>query len=343
MILFEIHNQPNIINAGKTSIVIKDVDGNEIDRIHPFDHIVSQFLKTSIMNKRTLPDAKKWFEGNFYNWIKGGAQDRHDDMMNEKLYQQAFYVPLEEYINSFLHAESALASSKKLSRDIIFNSLPEFVKKNPANAVVFSGGRLFRLRKIIPQVQQLHDYIITVVQTKEQRNDTLMPPQLMVNNLTTLQVPEAFKRSVAWHNYLKQQAEKVSIEKAKQLAKGLKDGVDYKVLFHIDDNLTVVQLTSEKSAEVEGTIMKHCVASYGRDIAKGRSIIWSIRTPDKVPIATLEMKGNHAAQVQGPHDSTINPNYHEAIRKFLIKNKISVEQKMLKNFGGFPNKEKGEQ
>lgn len=325
--------EANIVNAGSEEILIKDVDGNTVEHIHTFDKILDRYLSSEVFNARTTPDVKKYFDSNFKKWIKIGAPDRSDDMMDEKLFRKMFYVPIDEYIDEILHHESALAKEGKLSKEIILNSFPEFVRKNPADAVVFSGGRLFRLKKLKAHIEKLHEYLLAVVQNAKERNDTLMPPQLMASNISVLQVPEAFKRTDAWHRYTEQQAEKISLEQAKHLIKELKPGEDFEVIDKIGDDLTVVKLKTAKCADVEGKVMKHCVASYGRDIEKGKTVIWSVRTSDGMPVATIEMRGNTANQVKGPHNTTIKTIYHDAIRKFFKKHKISVGAD-AKNIGG---------
>lgn len=331
---FLTENQLNIINAGNKEIEITDSDGETVDVIHPLPKIMDKFLKGDIFNARTPNEVKTWFQRNFVNWIKKGAEDRPNDMIDDEQFRKIFYVPLEEYIDRILSVNQDKVEEGTLSKEIVFESFPEFVQNNPNNAVVFSGGRLFRMKKTTSAVQPLQDYLTAVVQNKEDRNETLMPADFMVKKLEQLQVPEAFKRSRAWHRYQEQQAAKVDLEKAKQLVGELKEGQDYTVLDRID-NTVFVQLTSDKAAHHEGMIMKHCVASYGKDIEKGRTTVVSARDKETgIPVATMEIQGNKAPQVKGKHNSTISPDHHDAIRQFFKKNKIDVSKSEARNFGG---------
>jgi len=325
--------ETNIVNAGENPISIKDIDGVEVDVIHTFNSILVKYLKKSIFNNRTTSEVEQWFTSNFYKWIKRGAPDHANDMMDEGKFRQMFYVSLETYIKELLLHEKELVKAKKLSSEIILKSFPEFVQKNPKDAVVFSGGRLFRLKKLTPAIEKLHEFLITVVQNSKQRDDDIMPPTFMVKRLDTLDVPEAFKRTIAWHEYTIQQAEKVDAAKALQLTKTLKVNKDYKIIDNELDNAFMVQLMSAKAAKVEGTIMKHCVASYGTDIEKGKTTIYSLRNPQGVPEATIEIVGKNARQVKGRHNSTVKPEYHNALRIFFKKHNMSVGSD-ARNFGG---------
>ena len=312
----------NIVNGGKDDVSIKDADGNEVARIHSFEKIFSYFIR-EIVDTRTTPDVVKWFNSNFKKWIKTGAKDQQNLMMDDDKFQATFYVPLTEYIQFVLQSEPDLVAQGKLSQEIIIQSLPSFARNSLNDAVVFSGGRIFRLKKILPAVGRLKDYLNAVEANKQNRNDQIMPPTFMLNRLDTLQVPEAFRRCDAWHNYVAAQAEKVSYAQALQLVQSLKPNVDFKVLDKIG-NVTFVQLLTSNMAKIEGDIMKHCVASYGHDIETGKSIIYSARDENGVPVATMEINGKNMTQLQGPHDSTINPKYQNDIRKFIKKHNFNV-------------------
>ena len=329
--------EANILNAGKDEIIINDSDGNEVENIHTFDKILSKYLKSSIFNNRTTEEIKQWFEANFYNWIKRGATDHADDMMDEKKFQKIFYVPLSSYIENLLDDEPALVKSGKLSSDIILKSFPEWVQNNPGDAVVFSGGRLFRLNKITEILEKVHEFLLANEQAGGSEN-VVCPLALQAKKITQLQFPEAVKRTIAWHRYTEQQAEKVDKAKAVQLVKELKPGTDYEVIDDTFDDILVVKLKSAKAADVEGAVLKHCIASYGRDIENGKTIIHSIRDKEMLPLATIEMTGkNSANQVKGPHNGPIKPEFHDSVRNYFTNHKISVGND-AKNFGGMKEK-----
>jgi len=333
--------EANLVNAGKQPIIIYDANGDEIEILHTFDDILTKFLNTSIFTTRTTPQVKQWFERNFKNWIKRGAVDVGDCIptMDERQFQDTFYVPLQTFIAELLEDESDLVDEGLLSPEIVMNSFPDYVKNNSSDAVVFSGGRLFRLKRLQSYLGELQDYLIAHVQNQAERNDNIMPPDFMVSTIDKLQVPDAIRRAIAWHAWVKQNAEKVSYEQAVQLVNTLKPSIDYVVLDMIGDT-SMVQLLTAKAASVEGTIMKHCVASYGRDVEAKKTTIYSFRDGNNVPFATAELKnGKHANQFKGPHNSTIKPEFQDVVREYLKKHKITVAAHDVPKFGGWKSNE----
>lgn len=53
--------------------------------------------------------------------------------------------------------------------------------------------------------------------------------------------------------------------------------------------ITFVRLRTPQELAEEGSIMKHCVATYASDLAKGSSFLWSLRDANGSRIATLEV------------------------------------------------------
>lgn len=329
--------ETNIANAGKDEIVIYDADSNEVDVIHPFPKILKKFIE-SVLNIRTPANVRTWFERNFTKWLKNGAPDVGDHLgsMNQQRIQNVFYVSLDDYVNTLLSDEPQLVQQGKLSWEIIMKSFPDYVRNNPKDVTIFSGGRLFRLKRILPMIEKLHDYMVAISRNAEERNDEIMPPDFMVKRLDTLQVPEALKRSNAWHRWIEINQEKVNYNMAVGMVAEWKPGVDYQVIEKISDKISVIQLLSAKAADDEGRIMKHCVASYGHDIKTGKTIIYSFRDRNNVPVATAELSNDlkKAKQVTGPYNSTIKPEFHDAIRSWFKKHKINVASYDTKNFGG---------
>lgn len=325
----------NMINAGKNDIPIIDSDGKEVDNINSFDKIMNLFLTRHVFTARSKPEIKKWFSSNFYNWIKNGADDRSNDIMDEDKFQRTFYVSLDEYISDLLANERKRVNDGTLSKEIVLDSFPDFVKRNPDGAIIFSGGRLFRLKKIIPSIEKLHDFLIAVINNLDERDDVIMPPAFMFKRLDVVQVPEALKRAYAWHEYVENKEKEVSYAQAKALVKDLVKDKDYKVIEDLGKGITIVQLLTKKSASIEGEIMKHCVASYGHDIEQGKSTVYSLRDSNEVPQATIELtkKGKYASQVKGPHNTTVRTEYHDVLRDFFKRNNISVSGDS-RHFGG---------
>lgn len=61
------------------------------------------------------------------------------------------------------------------------------------------------------------------------------------------------------------------------------------VVVRLEDGWTINELTAE-DCEIEGALMKHCVAGYARDVQNGRSRIFSLRDPRGLPHVTMEFE-----------------------------------------------------
>lgn len=93
------------------------------------------------------------------------------------------------------------------------------------------------------------------------------------------------------------------------------------VVLRFPDGWTLQRLTEKADLAKEGTSMAHCVggpdrgigyrdgdSSYWQDIRDDRSVILSLRNPEGMPKATVEMRreDGHVVQVQGPLDRDID-------------------------------------
>jgi len=317
---------PNIVNSGKVKITITNNDGVEIDHINTCQHIIERFVDGKICNTRTTDRVRYWFHHNFYNWVRRGAIDITDDMMNPEKFQEMFFVSLREYLTALVSLKS-----NNISMQTALAIFPEFAQGAIDDVVVFSAGRMFRILKLTNVISNVHDFLLANAQAGYAES-VICPLAFQVRDISKLHFPEALKRSIAWHEYTEQQAEIVDAALAQEMIDNLKDGTDFKVIDDEYETITVVQLLTQESARVEGTLLKHCVASYGSDIEKGKTIIYSARNKLMVPIATIELVNGNATQVKGKHGSTIVTKHHDDIRKYFKNHKISVSE--TRHFGG---------
>lgn len=331
----------NILNVGQDEIHIKNELDNEIDIVFPFDTIMDRWIQSLESANQRLHDcteAVTWCKTNLKNWFKRGAPDDNNVLINEWSMDHLFYVSLREVINDQLKYDT----SGNLTVQMIVDKYPSYLTiDNIDDFVVFSSGRMFRLQRLNNNINRMLDYVIAMVQFTKDPNDILMPVDFKVRDLTKLSVPDAFRHSDAWHLYTEQQAERISREEAKNLITSLKLGRDFEVVgTSVNTGISFVQLKTESATKVEGSIMKHCVASYGRDVEQGRDFIYSFRDEENFPIATVQMNSSMsvAHQVKGPKNSTIKTRYHDDIREFFLERGIQVGGD-AKNFGGLVRSE----
>jgi len=317
---------PNIVNSGNVKITIANNDGIEIDHINTCQHIIERFIDNKICNSRTTDDVRYWFKHNFYNWVRRGAIDITNDMMNPEKFQEMFFVPLKEYLTTLVSTKS-----NNISMQTALALFPEFAQEAIDDVVVFSAGRMFRILKLTNVISNVHDFLLANAQAGYEES-VICPLAFQVRDISKLHFPEALKRSIAWHEYTVQQSEIVDAALAQEMIDNLVEGKDFTVEDDDFETITVVKLLTRESAKVEGTLMKHCVASYGSDIEKGKAKIYSARNKLMVPIATIELVNGKATQVKGKHGSTIVTKHHADIRKYFKKHNISVTES--RHFGG---------
>ena len=83
------------------------------------------------------------------------------------------------------------------------------------------------------------------------------------------------------------------------------------------EGFQIVKLDTPEALIVEGRRMRHCVASYIRDVVGGRCSIYSIRTEER-RIATLEMdaKTGEVLQLKGYANSRPKPFVKSVVAQF---------------------------
>jgi hypothetical protein len=307
--------EANFANSGKTTIEL-NLDGDN-DVIHSFDKIYDKMIK-SFVKSTTNPKVVTWLNSNLKNWFKNEAPayDDQGKYLEEKKFYDLFFVPLDKTIDLIREYYP------KLSKDEIFNMFPDFIKKNPNDVKIFSGGRLYRYKnyKFTEMMGELIDYLNAVVSNANNRNYTLMPDMFFVNDISKLTPVNAIKNAYGYHEYLKRQAEKISKEQLLHEKKSLKLNTDYEIFDKID-NIKFIKALSPKYADFEGKAMKHCVGTYGNDIKNKTTIIMSVWGKDDLPEATFQLdpQMKFIEQLKGKHNGVIDKQYHDVIKKFIKK------------------------
>lgn len=72
------------------------------------------------------------------------------------------------------------------------------------------------------------------------------------------------------------------------------------------------KLTNQDCLDREGKVMGHCVASYGSDVASGKTVIYSLRDNNNFAHATVEVTGGKLEQVKGKRNAPPVAKYQRA-------------------------------
>ena len=83
------------------------------------------------------------------------------------------------------------------------------------------------------------------------------------------------------------------------------------------------RLTDQECLSREGDVMGHCVASYGNDVKKGDTVIYSLRDRQNYPHVTLEVRSGQLEQVKGKQNRPPVEKYERATIEML--NSLDVE------------------
>lgn len=341
-LLLEYEGTTNIINAKGEPIVITDKNGNAIDELSSFDRIMTNFLEREVYKnprlQNTTPEVgtiKDWYRRNFAAWFKkggSGATDVHTNMPAER-FRERFYEPLEDYIETTLDQHDELVQQKKLSYEHILSQFPSYARgpngKAADGAVLFSGGRMFRLKGLVPVVENLSDYLLALAVVALEPNQTLVPSQFNVvfNRLDKLSVPDALTKSHEWHRYLEANKNKVQREELLAKLKQLQAGQDYTVIMKWPDAF-MVRVLSRACTDVEGKAMAHCVASYGSEVERGSTIIFSLRSRDGLPVCTIESSPDgNLRQIKGPHNGPVHNEWWPHIQEWIIRNDMKISSR----------------
>lgn len=140
--------------------------------------------------------------------------------------------------------------------------------------------------------------------------------------------------------------EKINEESEKELnqIKKSHDGIELFASFP-EERLQAVKLLSKSALKYEGSIMKHCVATYAAKVEDNQTEIYSIRDlgqngQELKPHATIEFKDGKIKQIKGPNDSLVENEYIFATRKLLMKLMRTTDFNDIINDSNLPLAEK---
>lgn len=141
-------------------------------------------------------------------------------------------------------------------------------------------------------------------------------------------------RSIAiWAKETRTDIGKVSIEEALAQAKAhvpraAKKGVDESdanpVVYRFPDGYKIVELKTDEALKHEGDRMDHCAGDYCEEVKSGRSVIYSLRSPDNDPEKDVTLEYNPESksfvQILGYRNITPNAKQKKYLYKFVENN-----------------------
>ncbi len=97
-------------------------------------------------------------------------------------------------------------------------------------------------------------------------------------------------------------------------------------IMHLGEILSAYKLTTPSALDFESAQMGHCVGWGGYDarVARGKTLIYSIRDTSGKPHATIEVKNNTVHQCKGHGDQPPIQKYIPAIQQFIIAHGFDV-------------------
>ena len=153
----------------------------------------------------------------------------------------------------------------------------------------------------------IHDIEETESLFREIRDWHQSWPQNTRRRLASFNLEQAIQASAEWH----------------RAVAGIGTGLVYdgtgEVVHEWDDGWTVQTVTTPNDLTVEGNRMQHCSATYADKVAEGRCRIFSLRDPNNMPHATIELKGQEdtIVQIQGKQDKKPVKEYRKRVGEWL--------------------------
>lgn len=157
------------------------------------------------------------------------------------------------------------------------------------------------LKKNLPLDKDDLDHILDWMKSKD--------AERYLNRLDRISPPQALEMSKKW-------TEKLIKEARKNIDKELMDkGVE--TVKELDGGFKIVKLVEERSFQLEGLRMGHCVASYFDHHPKVD--IFSLRDKNNNPHCTIEYdpKEKRINQIKGKGNKEVSKKYHKPVRDFL--------------------------
>jgi len=125
-------------------------------------------------------------------------------------------------------------------------------------------------------------------------------------DLWNLKFNQMLERAQDWHNNLNQPERKLGSYEGKT------------VVYKFNNGFTIVDVDTQNDLEVEGDIMGHCVGSYCDNVAAGVMTIYSLRSKNNKPHATIEvLKNGLVQQIKGNANTKPKERYRLMIRQWL--------------------------
>lgn len=107
--------------------------------------------------------------------------------------------------------------------------------------------------------------------------------------IATYDLPTAYGLSEKWHDYIAGKGGTLYTPFATDHNGQI---IDDRVVATLSDGWFMVNVNNKHDLAVEGKLMNHCVGGYWSDVKSGNSFIYSLRDPDNLPHATIELDGN---------------------------------------------------
>ena len=191
-----------------------------------------------------------------------------------------------------------LGGDKRLARSVAGSRLREFLEDEPFWFTVLQflvNQEMLDSASVGPMV----DYIYERKFVPVRHGDAPLDPAFSMKGRTFTAL---WRLVEAWHRELAREAKTVPVEWAANEIRGLE--------YHEEDpetgavfRWTVQELLTARELFEEGRAMRHCVASYARSCAGGRTSIWSMRFEDTRSgsvhrVMTIELQNSTRAIVQ---------------------------------------------
>lgn len=321
--------ESNFANGGDVEIAITDKSGEEIERFASFNKIFNTFLTKSVKSRTSSLKVLTWFESNFKNWIKNDAvgYDSHNNFYAKeadfkKLMYPDFQAILDDLEDEF----------PDIAREDFLAMFPEYIRKNPAAAQIFAGGRVTRMPRLLNKItDELIDYLNAVANNQEERNYDVLPEIYFVRDLTKVPPTVAIENARSYHVYLERMSDKISKIEALEKFKVLKRGTDFQVVdtgVTLPPKVRLVKALSPLFVKTEGSVQGHCVGTYADKVTSGSIVIWSLQDAEGLPVATFELSRDLKTifQLKGPKNGPIRPEFHDVLRNIIVATKLKFQQ-----------------
>lgn len=117
---------------------------------------------------------------------------------------------------------------------------------------------------------------------------------------------QAYARSQQWHHEEFQADDDLKIKSEAR-----------NVAYTWPDGWSIVRVPAGH-CDAEGRAMGHCVGTYADNVARGELMIFSLRSPEGKPHATIEVSGGHVNQIKGKQNKVPIDQYAQRIVKWLL-------------------------